>query len=68
MMEFTDRYGGPENWPEPETVCRGPCEGIGVYPTRVRDTGSVDVDYEFVTCEECGGTGVQSDCLDTGIT
>jgi hypothetical protein len=51
--EYTDRYGGPANWPDPDTVCKGQCEGMGVYPTKVRDTGSVDADYEFVTCEEC---------------
>lgn len=56
-LEFTDRYGGPENWPDPGTVCKGHCEGLGVYPKKVRDTGSVDDDYEFVTCEQCGGTG-----------
>lgn len=27
---FTDRYGG--NPPDPETVCRGQCEGMGVIP------------------------------------
>ena len=56
-MEFTDRYGGPENWPNPETVCQGQCEGMGVYPEKIQDTGNVDDDYEFVTCHECGGTG-----------
>lgn len=29
-IEATDRYGG--NWPDPATVCEGPCEGTGVYP------------------------------------
>ena len=51
-IEFTDRYGGPDNWPDPETVCPGQCEGMGVHPTQQSD-GS----WEFVTCEECGGTG-----------
>ena len=54
MMEFTDRYGGPANWPDPETVCKGQCEGLGVYPTQV------DGDWHFVECEECGGTGRRS--------
>lgn len=30
QIEATDRYGG--NYPDPETVCPGPCEGMGVYP------------------------------------
>lgn len=29
-IEATDRYGG--NLPDPEKVCQGPCEGMGVYP------------------------------------
>lgn len=32
QIEATDRYGGPANWPDPNTVCDGPCEGMGVYP------------------------------------
>ena len=32
-MDFTDRYkaiGIP--YPDPETMCQGPCEGVGIYP------------------------------------
>lgn len=29
-IEATDRYGG--NYPDPASVCAGPCEGLGVYP------------------------------------
>jgi len=32
-MEFTDRYkalGAP--YPDPETMCKGQCEGLGVVP------------------------------------
>lgn len=35
MAEFTDRYkatGTP--YPNPETMCEGNCEGMGVYPER----------------------------------
>ena len=35
MFEFTDRYkalGIP--YPDPETMCLGDCEGVGVYPHR----------------------------------
>lgn len=34
-VEFTDRYSGiGTSYPCPWTVCSGPCEGMGVYPTR----------------------------------
>lgn len=45
----TDRYGG--NWPDPETVCKGDCEGMGTYPEEV------DGKHVFVKCERCNGTG-----------
>lgn len=32
-MEFTDRYQALGiAYPDPETMCKGDCEGIGVYP------------------------------------
>lgn len=49
-IEWTDRYGG--NWPDPETVCKGLCDGIGSYPVK-RDDG----EWDFVVCEDCKGTG-----------
>jgi hypothetical protein len=64
---ITDRYGG--NWPDPETVCKGQCDGMGFYPVQasevtpdmeLRDDRSDLTDelgYVFVTCETCGGTG-----------
>ena len=33
MIEFTDRYkvfGIP--YPDPKTMCKGPCEGMGFFP------------------------------------
>ena len=51
-VEWCDRYGGPANWPDPETICKGRCEGLGVYPSCISDG-----EWEFVVCEECGGTG-----------
>lgn len=61
-IEFTDRYqalGIPE--PDVNTMCKGQCEGTGVYPSpdRVNPDGSVsiDTDWTFKTCEDCGGTG-----------
>lgn len=62
-IEWSDRYGGPGNWPDPETVCKGPCEGMGVYPLMDADAGLADA-AEFVTCEECGGTGKRPDHSD----
>lgn len=59
MIEFTDRYGGPENWPDPDTVCLGMCEGMGVYPHQL-DSG----EWQFVTCEDCDGTGKRPDHSD----
>jgi len=66
--EFTDRYkalGIP--YPDPTTMCKGPCEGIGVYP---EDNPSVEAwkvahakphdepcdGWHFVTCPSCNGT------------
>lgn len=62
MIEFTDRYkalGIP--YPDPETVCKGRCEGTGVYPKprSVLPDGSILIgtEWDFVTCEDCKGTG-----------
>lgn len=60
---FTDRYsasGRPR--PDPATVCRGQCEGMGFYPTGDRsewppDAVPDDIGYVFVRCPDCGGTG-----------
>jgi len=43
---WTDRYNG--KYPNPKTVCKGQCEGLGVYP----DLGI------FIKCERCNGTGI----------
>lgn len=69
---FTDRYqamGIP--YPDPETMCEGPCEGVGFHPTRNKDNPKwieahtapgVHKDelcdgWHFVECADCGGTG-----------
>lgn len=49
---FTDRYGG--RYPDPKTVCKGPCEGMGVYP--VPSNKPADK-WKFKKCLDCGGTG-----------
>lgn len=82
-IEATDRYGG--NYPDPATVCEGPCEGMGMYPaysakydTRTGsdvcrpveqedDTAAIEASDQtpgddgwlFLTCADCGGTGVR---------
>jgi hypothetical protein len=33
-MEYTDRYGGPGGWPDPGTMCKGQCEGMGWVPVK----------------------------------
>jgi DnaJ-class molecular chaperone len=57
VIEYTDRYGGPANWPNPDTVCPGPCEGMGVYPVRA----ATALRWSFVTCSDCNGTGRRPD-------
>jgi hypothetical protein len=61
-MIFTDRYkasGIP--YPDPNTVCKGNCEGMGFYPEpkKRNNDGTIPVDttWDFIKCEECGGTG-----------
>ena len=73
-MEFTDRYkalGIP--YPDPKTMCKGPCEGTGVVPVGAGETTPVlytlwlaaeakepsDDGWHFVTCPDCKGTGKQ---------
>ena len=37
-IEFTDRYkatGKP--YPDPDTMCEGQCEGMGLYPQRISE-------------------------------
>lgn len=44
-FEWSDRYGGM--WPDPETVCKGPCEGMGWVP----------IGEQFKRCPDCNGSG-----------
>lgn len=54
---FVDRYSAlgiaP---PDPKTMCKGECEGLGVYPQKPATPTPV-ADWPFVTCERCKGTG-----------
>lgn len=71
-FEFEDRYsalGVP--YPDPETMCKGPCEGLGVVPVTADDEDEryaelwkeaesiemSDDGWHFVKCLDCGGTG-----------
>lgn len=68
---FTDRYAG--DYPDPDTMCTGFCDGLGVYPLRVfnphseaewlavvdrlKAEGVSGDGLYFITCPACGGTG-----------
>lgn len=60
-----DRYealGIPH--PDPKTVCKGYCEGVGFYPTQNKEEwpeGAVpdEIGYVFVKCKTCAGTGLR---------
>lgn len=74
-MEFTDRYqalGIP--YPDPDTMCKGDCEGTGVVPVKGDDLldpryrkawdeaeakEHADDGWHFVQCPECEGTGLR---------
>lgn len=54
---ISDRYsalGVP--YPDLETMCKGRCEGLGVYPEVNTDLDSTE-ETKFVKCEDCNGTG-----------
>jgi hypothetical protein len=58
VVEWVDRYTALGiDRPDPATVCKGPCEGTGMYPRKVSDVGNTDVDYIFSTCPDCHGSG-----------
>lgn len=62
-IEFSDRYsasGRPR--PDPATVCKGQCEGMGFYPSNDKSEWPPgakpdEVGYVFVQCRDCDGTG-----------
>jgi len=69
-IEFTDRYqalGIP--YPDPATMCKGPCEGTGWFPCKkdspkysslwaeAEKEKPTDDGWHFVKCPDCGGTG-----------
>lgn len=47
MFEFIDRYkatGTP--YPDPNTMCLGPCEGMGVYPHKRKGYGASKLEID----------------------
>jgi hypothetical protein len=62
-VEFHDRYsalGVPP--PDPATMCREGCEGLGFYPTRDKSRwppGATpdEIGFVFIECPACHGTG-----------
>lgn len=54
-----DRYsavGKPR--PDPHTVCKGPCEGMGFYPDMKNAAKLPATVVPFVKCPRCKGTGL----------
>lgn len=71
QLEFTDRYGGGPR-PDPETMCKGQCEGLGTYPCKEAEATSDELKlieeikstqgrsedgWYFIKCLDCNGTG-----------
>jgi hypothetical protein len=73
--EFTSRYDAlGMNPPDPETMCKGQCEGTGWVPVAKDDTEEpfhtlwleaeatkpTDDGWHFVKCPDCAGTGLKA--------
>ena len=71
-VAFTDRYEAlGVSYPDPETMCRGECEGTGWVPVKKDDKDTTfralweaaekesptDDGWHFVRCPVCAGTG-----------
>lgn len=58
VVEFSDRYSAAGiARPDPKTVCKGRCEGMGFYPDMQDSKHLAAADVPFVRCERCNGTG-----------
>ena len=71
-LEFTDRYNalGLKS-PNPNTMCKGDCEGTGFFPVYKNEENHVfmklwceaekishsDDGWHFIRCPRCNGTG-----------
>jgi hypothetical protein len=68
-IESADRYAG--KWPNPDTMCKGDCEGMGVVPIywgpfmepayaaawEAAEKENPTGGAHFLKCKDCGGTG-----------
>jgi len=72
---FTDRYEATGmDYPDPKTVCKGQCEGMGAVPIKHDETDpkwkalwdkaeakeKSDDGWHFVECPECNGSGKET--------
>lgn len=74
-IEISDRYsatGTPR--PDPQTMCPGPCEGMGCVPVRADNADEAyralwvaaeeklpaDDGWHFATCQTCHGTRLRA--------
>jgi len=73
VIEWKDRYNG--RYPDPETVCLGPCDGMGCFPLSRNDRNPQykklweeaeenkpsEDGWHFVKCPDCKGTGKRNE-------
>lgn len=73
-FEIVDRYTGI-GYPDPETMCKGQCEGMGRVPIQEDETDDrfrslwleaekekpTDDGCHFVKCPDCDGTGQKAE-------
>lgn len=69
VVVASDRYsatGTPR--PDPTTVCLGPCEGMGYFPSNdpaewPADAVPDEIGYVFVTCPDCKGSRLRCEAV-----
>lgn len=49
---YVDRYSGTTP-PDPKTICKGPCEGMGLVPTFVMHAGVPDIEKKYEAIAAC---------------
>jgi hypothetical protein len=63
FMAGEDRYttlGVP--YPDPETICKGQCEGVGIYPQRLDDPAITEVEHERWLALHNADVHAEGDC------
>ena len=61
-FEYVDRYGDASApRPDPDTMCKGPCEGTGVYPVSIDNPMLTDHEESEVARIEASAPGQNSD-------